>query len=121
MTFLIIIVTFVIKTISDQAVQDRDAVALQYLDRHYGLPAGSLNPKTNLTPTIPYFFVKSCDRGDKFALTLPADLQSKIAACVTVIKQSKQQIYSGRWIRGFNSPGIKFGDKKFFTLPTYKT
>ena len=94
---------------------------MQYLDRHYGLPVGSLNAKTNLTPTIPIFYVSSCQKGDRYALNLPSDLQSKVAACVIVIKQSNQQVLSDRWTRGFNPSGIKFGDKKFFPLPTYKT
>ena len=107
--------------VSEQAVNDKDTVAIQHLDRHYGLPVGSLAPKTNLTPTIPMFYIKGCDRGQRYALSLATDLQSKVAACVTVIKSCKQQIFSTRWTRGYNPLGIRFGDKRFCPLPTYKT
>ena len=96
-------------------------MALRHLDRHYGLPPGSLNPKTNLTPTVPLYFVRSCDRGSKYALGLASDLQARIASCLTVIRQCRREIYSQRWLRGYNDVGVRFGDKRFVSLPTYKT
>ena len=100
---------------------DKDAVAMQHLDRFYGLPEGTLSPKSHLTPTVPIFFLKGCDRGPKYALGLAADLQTRIACCLTIIRQCKKEISSLRWVKGFNVSGVRFGDKRFSNLPTYKT
>ena len=104
-----------------QAVKDKDAVALTHLDRLFGLPSGTLTPKTNLTPTVPVYFIKGCDRGDKYALGFASDLQARIAACMSIIKQCQREIHSLRWVRGYNILGIRFGDKRFAPLPSYKT
>ena len=104
-----------------QAVLDKDAVALQHLDRVYGLPPGTLNPKNNLTPTVPIYFLKSCDRGAKYALGFASDMQTRIACCLTIIRQCQKKISSLKLTRGYNSSGIRFGDKRFSSLPTYKT
>ena len=100
---------------------DKDAVALTHLDKLYGLPVGSLSPKTNLTPTVPIFFIRGCDRGQKYVMSLAADLQSRVAACLTIIKQCQKEVHSLRWVRGYNDVGVRFGDKRFNNLPTYKT
>ena len=109
------------QSVTGQAVLDKDAVALRHLDRHYGLPEGTLNPKSQLTPTVPIFYLKGCDRGQKYALGLAADLQTRIACCLTIIRQCRKEIFSVRWTRGYNDAGIRFGDKRFSNLPTYKT
>ena len=94
---------------------------MTHLDRLYGLPSGTLTPKTNLTPTVPIFFIKACDRGDRYALSFASDLQARIASCMVVIKDCQREIHSLKWTRGFNPVGIRFGDKRFAPLPSYKT
>ena len=117
----LIIIDIVLQSVSGQAVDDKDAVSLTHLDKMYGLPSGSLSPKTNMTPTIPIFFIRGCDRGPKYMLGLASDLQSRIAACLTIIKQCQREIFSVKWAKGFNGVGVRFGDKRFNSLPTYKT
>ena len=104
-----------------QLVADKDAIAMQHLDRHYGLPPGTLNPKSGLTPTVPIYYIKSCDRGQKYVLGLASDLQTRIACCLTIIRQCRREIHSLRWVRGYNDPGVRYGDKRFQCLPTFKT
>ena len=106
---------------SQQAVDDKDAVALHHLDRYYGLPCGSLNPKSSLTPTVPIFYLRSCDRGQKYALGLAADTQTRIACCLTIIRQCQKEIHSLRWTRGYNEIGVRYGDKRYQSLSSFKT
>ena len=110
-----------VKVVADKGVNDTDSVSLRYLDQLYGIPCGSVKPGTNLSPQIPIFFVKNCNRGDKYALNLPVDTQSRLAACLVVLKSCRDEINSNKWVKGYNSIGVKYGDKRFINLPTFKT
>ena len=109
------------QSVANKSVSDADSVALRHLDGLYGIPAGSINPRTNLSPTIPVFFLKQCDRGSKYALNFPADLQSRIASCLVTIRNCRNEVYSTKWTKGYNQPIVKYGSRDFINLPTYKT
>ena len=86
----------------------------------FGLPARTLTPQNDLVPTVPLFYLRQCDHGSRHALSLPVDVQARLAAILVVINESQSKIFRHDWTRGYNSIGTRFGDVNFSNLPSFR-
>ena len=101
-------------------MEDKDAVALAYLNRLYGAPPSTVSPDVNMFPTIALFTVKACDKGLDYAGSFANDIQAKLAALLVTLRHDKAAYHSRQWLHGYNPAGTKYGDNGFLSLASFK-
>ena len=95
-------------------------MANEHLNTMFGLPVKSQTLKDDMVPTVPLFYLRSCDLGAQHALSLPVDVQAKIASILVVMNECQYKISRHDWTRGFNTVGTRFGDVNFQHLPSFR-
>ena len=99
---------------------DREELSVNHLSSMYGMPPNKLKPAVNVAPTVPLFYLKQCTKGDRHALTLPSDVQSKLGAILVTMNEARYKSMEYDWCRNFNPIGVKFSDDNYITLPTFR-
>ena len=99
---------------------DKEKVATEHLNAMFGLPAKSLTLQNDLVPTVPLFYLRHCDQGARHALTLPVDVQARLASILVTINESQHKVFRHDWTRGYNPVGVRFGDVNFSNLPSFR-
>ena len=99
---------------------DKEKVATEHLNAMFGLPVKSLTLQNDLVPTVPLFYLRHCDQGARHALTLPVDVQARLASILVTINESQHKVFRHDWTRGYNPVGVRFGDVNFSNLPSFR-
>ena len=99
---------------------DREELSVQRLSQMFGMPVHTVKPDVNVAPTVPLFYLKQCHKGDRHSLSLPSDVQSKLASILVTMNEARYKCMDYDWCRNFNSTGVRFSDDNYITLPTYR-
>ena len=102
-------------------VRDTDKVAMRTLNQKFGLPLNTIRDTSNMFPTIPTEFIRSCSKKGANFKKLPLDQQSVLVATVYVMCRASRQAQNKNFGGTVNPGGVIYGDPGYRPLSSFKT